>query len=466
MAWIYGIDIVVLFTLIGIGVRRGLEHALPAFAFFLTLIPDECHIPLPSLFDLYTHRLALIVILALFLATKKKPAVRTLPLKNLLLGHTGWLLLSTLTSIVLLTSAKQFVAQVLEYYLIYYILVKTITDVETVWKIAFAMVAAMGVACFFGLFEVYSKWSILSIFPAQLQEQYGTGGPIYTELIDRGIRVRSTFPHPILFGGAISMMIPFAIYLSTTAKKRMQKAFLFVCLILMFWNIYKTSSRGPWLATAVSMAVFFLAANSKVRKQAMLMGVIVIIVLMTRPGVKDTIVNTYVATMDGSTQMGMSFAYRPALFRAVTGALNDDPFRALVGFGLGAFRQKGLVIVLPNIETHLWYTCDSAWLLLAYETGYVGLLLIAALLMRPAFMALRAYRTLPKAHRYFCSTCFSSCLSFFIVMISVAAYGWGQNGSMLWVVNAITVSYIILKKRELASRQKVAPRSIEQKVLV
>lgn len=465
MGWVYGVDIIVLVTLINVGTRRGLERALPVFAFFITLLPEECHIPLPGLFDLYTHRLALIVMTVLFCAKNKRSAIRILPLKNLLIMHGGWLLLSTLTSIVVMTSAKQFIAQVLEYYVIFFIMVKTITDVETVFKIVFSMVAAVGVACIFGLIEIYFQWTVLSLFPADLQEFYGTGGPIYTELLDRGIRVRSTFAHPILFGGAISMMIPFALYLSTTAKRRLQRAALAMFLILMLWNIYKTSSRGPWLATAVSMIVFFLAANGKVRKQFLLIGALVILVLLTRPGVKDTIVNTYRATMDTNTQMGMSFAYRPALFRAVTKTLNDDPFRALVGFGLNSFRQKGLIIVLPGIDTHIWYTCDSAWLLFAYETGYVGLLLITAILFKPAVMAFNAYRTLPRKYRYFCATCGSSLLSFFIVMISVAAYGWGQNGSMLWIVNAITVSYVILKKREAEHGQKLPSRSVDATVV-
>ena len=396
MGWIYAIDLVVLATLIGVVKRRGLERALPVFAFFLVLIPDDCRIVVPGLFDLYAHRLALIVLTVLFFTEKNVNALKILPLKNLLFAHTGWLVISTLASIVVVTSTKQFVAQVLEYYLIYYIIVKTITNVETIFRISFAMVSAIGIACVFGLFESYFQWTILSIFPAELQETYGSGNALYAELMDRGIRVRSVFPHPILFGGAISMMIPIALYLLTSLGGRFQKVSLYICLVLMFWNIYKTGSRGPWLATVASISIFFFTANRKVRMQLVKIAMLVVVVLLMRPGVKDTIWNTYLATMNTNTQMGMSFAYRPALFDAVTKALNDEPFRALVGFGLGAFRQKGLMLILPNIEPHLWYTCDSAWLLLAYETGYVGAILIAALLFKPALMALRGYKTLPR----------------------------------------------------------------------
>jgi len=122
--------------------------------------------------------------------------------------------------------------------------------------------------------------------------------------------------------------------------------------------------------------------------------------------------------------------------------------------------------VLPNVETHVWYTCDSAWLLLAYETGYVGVLLVAALLFKPARMAIQAYRKLPKADGYFCVACVSSLVSFYVVMISVAVYGWGQNGNMLWTLIAITVSYIVLKKRQSVPKPPVAPEPVSEFVVV
>jgi hypothetical protein len=457
---ICAIDVLVVFTLVRLATKHGLERALPAFVFFLTLIPGECRI-VTGVFDLYTSRLALIVLAALFFTKRKKSVIQTFPLKNLLFVHAGWLLLSTLVSIVVLTSAKQFLAQVLEYYLIYYIILKTVTDVQTISKLAFAMVAAVGVACCFGLLEIYAGWSVLSIFPAELQQTFGSGNTLYTELMDRGIRARSTFPHPILFGAAISMVLPLAMYLLTTVSSRFQKVFLYVCVVVMFWNLYKTSSRGPWLATIASLAVLLLGANRKVRKQLLVVGVLASLVLLVRPGVTDTIWNTYLATLNPNTGMGMSFAYRPALYRAVTKAL-EDPQRALLGFGLGAFRDEGLIIVLPNIAPHRWFTCDSAWLLLTYETGYVGLLFIGALLMKPAVIALRAYRTLPKPERYFCINCVSCLVSFFVVMISVAAYGWGQNGQMLWVVIAMTVSYVALSKRGRERQVPVALPAMEE----
>lgn len=443
------IDLVVVATLVSVAARKGLEQALPYFVFFVVLLPEESRVRLSGFFDLYTHRVALATLLVLFLFFRTKLRIRRIPLKNLIYLHVAWALFSTLFSIVFTTSAKQLLAQVLEYYLVYYIILKTVTDVRTISRIVYSMIAAVGVSCIFGLFEVYARWSVLSIFPAELQLTYGAGDTLYSEMFDRGLRVRSTFSHPILFGGAIAMTIPLALYfLTASSKSRFQKIFLNVCLLLMFWNLYKTGSRGPWIAAAFALAILAFAAKAQIRKRIISVAVLAAAVLIVRPGVADTLWNMYRATLDPASRMGSSFEYRPMLFRTVKQALNENPERAVLGYGLGSFREKGLVIELPGIETHRWYTCDSSWILFTYETGYAGLLIISILLLKPAVMAWRSFRKLPKLDRQFSLALFSSLTAFYVVMISVAIYGWGQNGYMLWTVIAVSVAYEGLKKDE------------------
>jgi hypothetical protein len=171
--------------------------------------------------------------------------------------------------------------------------------------------------------------------------------------------------------------------------------------------------------------------------------------LVVRPGVAETLMNMWQATFDPASRMGSSFQYRPILFDTVKRTLNENPVRAIFGFGLGSFREKGLVLVMPGIETHRWYTCDSSWILFWYETGYIGLIILTTLLLRPAVMAVRSFRKLPRSDRYFSLVLLSSLGAFYVVMISVASYGWGQNGLMLWAVIALSVAYTILKKDQI-----------------
>lgn len=445
------IDVLIVATLVIVAIRRGLEEALPYFAFIITLIPDECRIALPGLFDLRAQRVAVIVLAILFLASRRKSQIRTVPLKRLMLVNLVWVLASTSVSIVFMTSVKQGVAQLIEYYFLYYIIVKTVTDVRTVTKIVAAMVAAMCLCSVLGLLEIYARWNLLSMFPLETQSIYGT---LYLDAFDRGIRARSMFVHPIHFGAALAMVIPFAFYLLTSSSRGwLQKAFLNLSLVLMFWSLYKTGSRGPWVAAAVAMLILTIASESKIRKRVTRVAAFAGLLLILRPGITDTLVNMYDATFDPGSRMGSSFQYRPILLRTVLENLNDNPLRAVLGFGLGSFREKGLIVEMPAVGTYRSYTCDSTWILSWYETGYIGLIVFSALLLQPGFLALRSYRKLPRPDRSFSLVIVSSLTTFYVVMGSVAIYGWGQNGHMLWMIIAISIAYTSLKARDLSHRR-------------
>lgn len=452
------IDLIVVASLVWVASRKGVEHALPYFVFFVVLLPEESRIKLEGAFDLYTHRVALAVLLVLFLVYRKRSKIRTVPFKNLIYLHIAWATTSTLFSIVTATSVKQLLAQLVEYYLLYYIILKTVTSTRTISNIVYAMIAAMSICSILGLLEIYAKWSVLSIFPSELQLTYGNADTLYTEMFDRGIRARATFPHPIHFGAALAMTIPLAFYLATSSKKWTAKIFLNGSLLLMFWSLYKTGSRGPWLATAFAIGIMAVVAEARVRKRIVVVALLAGTVLIARPGIADTLWNMYRATLDPTSMMGSSLQYRPVLFHTVTKTLNENPERALLGYGLGSFREKGLILEMPGIETHRWFTCDSTWILFAYETGYVGFLILAVLLLKPALFSFRAFRKLPRASRQFSMSLFSSLAAFYFVMLSVAIYGWGQNGYMLWTVISLAIAYPILKKDELRGVPVLAVR--------
>jgi O-antigen ligase len=447
------IDLIVVLVLVSASVRGGVERALPYLVFFAVLLPQESRVELSGVCDLSSTRIAIATAAILFLFSRQKVKAKPLPLKGLICMHVTWVVISTAFSIVVTTSLKQALAQVIEYYLMYLLLVRTITNVRTVTRIAYALVVAMSICSVFGLLEIYAQWSVLSVFPSELQLTYGNGSTLYTEMFDRGIRARSTFPHPIHFGGALAMTIPFALYLSSISKGWRQ-ALLNLSLFSMFGALFKTGSRGPWLAAALAIAILAILGERKVRNRVMVIALLGCTVLLLRPGIADTLASMYNATFDTHSMMGSSFEYRPVLLHTVTRMLNENPERAIVGYGLGSFREKGLILSVPGIDTHRWYTCDSTWILCAYETGYVGLILLASVLIKPGLMALHSWRRLKKTNRCFTVITFSSLCAVYIVMISVSMYGWGQNGYMLWTVIAITISYIRLTTVALRPKQQ------------
>jgi predicted permease len=121
----------------------------------------------------------------------------------------------------------------------------------------------------------------------------------------------------------------------------------------------------------------------------------------------------------------------------------------------------GLEITFLN-KTQRWYTCDDNWSLFLYETGYVGLLLIGALLFSAALYALRT-RWMFRDKQGAMSGIFFVCLvCFYFLMISVAAYSWGQQGYMAWILISLAVSHrrILLRERALEQDQRRSQREL------
>ena len=439
MILIHGIQLVIVVSLV-LASRRRIENAFPVLCFFLVLMPLESRLVVPGLFDFNTMRVSLLTLLILTLARGEREDHQPMPLKHLMLLHVGWAVCSTLYSLSVATSAKQLISQVLEYYLLYFLLVRSITRVRTLYNMVFGISMAMAVCCLFALLEAYAHWSILRIFPSDLWITYNGGvDPLYVEW-GRGLRVRSTFPHPILFGDALAMSIPLTLYLLSVWKQEAQRILLWISLLLMFWAIYKTSSRGPWIATGLCSVMLFVIIRNQVRKYLLSIALVIVVALVARPGIWSTIEGLYTASTDATSPVGSSYLYRDALNEAVKKAVDKEPGRALLGYGLGTFRELGLDIQFLDHVNH-WYTCDNNWAAFLYETGYVGLLLVGALLARALLIAFQTYRQLPGPDGYLSGVIFIALSGFYFLLLSVAGYSWGQQGYMAWILISIAVAH-------------------------
>jgi hypothetical protein len=132
--------------------------------------------------------------------------------------------------------------------------------------------------------------------------------------------------------------------------------------------------------------------------------------------------------------------YREALTDAVRTAVAKEPGRALLGYGLGTFRELGLDIIFLN-SVQRWFTCDNNWAAFLYETGYIGLLLVGALLLWPLVIAFQSYLRLPQPDNLFSGVLFISLTGFYFLLLSVAGYSWGQQGYMAWILISLSISH-------------------------
>lgn len=443
MALVISIDILVTLSLIYVVLRSGFEACLPLAAFYLLLFPDLSRLSMGGLFDLTTQRLLILLLIVLYFFWKPKGAAdgsqiaAKLPLRNLILLQIAWMAIATANSAVYDTSLKATLSQILDFYVTFYIFAKSISKIETVRKIIVGFVSSVGICSVLGAIEAYRGWSVMPLFPAA-DNRFGS---FYDgEPMDRGVRVMATFAHPILFGGVLAMAIPMAIYLLTTAKTSKARIALWVLLLLMFLDIYKTGSRGPWIALAGSLCLLLFFSRNKIRRYLLGFAVLTLIVLVVRPGVWETIRDMYSATRDPDSLQGESYEWRYALYRIAYRELRTSAGRALWGFGPSSFFYLGLEGEFQG-KIVKFQSCDSSVVELAMETGCIGLLIMIFLLLKPAITIWQDFRRIRGPSNEMCLIIFVNLCAYYFMMTNVAILAWGQQSYMLWVLIAISSVY-------------------------
>jgi O-antigen ligase len=460
MTLIIAIDLIVVGTLLAIALNKGFEDVLPFAAFACILVPGTSSIPLPGLFVLTTQRLVLVVLILLYFALgkrgQKSSLVKKGPLKWLIVAQVTWSLISTANSIVPVMSIKKLLSEVVEYYVLYAICVKTVSSVHMIYRILNAIVGAIFVCSVFGAFEAYTGWSVMSLFPAHVSE---IGLALGLTGKEEG-RIASTFPHPILFGAMLAIAITLALHLVKVADSGKKKAFLWAAILLMFLNIYRSLSRGPWLGLILALILLLLFERGKVRKYLLVIGTLTVLVLVIRPGVFDTIRDLWAGTFtaDWNSPKGLSYEYRYELRRVAQRALARDFHRELWGYGMESFFALHLEGELAG-HRFPFLSCDSAWIELMVETGYVGLFLIALLLFKPAWLSWKDFRRIRGPDRYLSLTLFTCMVAYYFMMLSVDMYAWGQEGYMLWILIALSVSHRVLIGSNPSTRRSTIARA-------
>jgi hypothetical protein len=445
MTLVLAIDAVVTLLILGCAYRKGLERTLPLIAFLLMLFPYESQITLTGFFDLTTQRLIVVLTFVLYLFSSEIKEKRKLPLKYTILFLMAWMLIASANSVVVVTSVKAVLSQFIDFFLIYYIFAKSISKTETVRKIMYGFVSSVTVLSVFGIPEIYSEsgWTVMNWFPSvyhRFEDLAGSAG-------DRGERVQTTFGHPILYGAALAMAIPMALYLISISKTLWQKVFLWTATALMFFNLYKTTSRGPWMAAALSMTVVLLSGGKQMRRYVLAIGVLAVIILIARPGIWLTISNLASLTMSNDSIQGASYQWRYALYDLAFLHLNHDFWRALWGYGPESFYFLGWqAYFLGSLVT--FRSCDSSFAALMIETGYVGFLLAISVFVFAALKALRYSLKIPQPANLPCVVLFVNLCAFIFQMTNVEILGWGQQTYMAWIVVAMAMIYPSLLEKE------------------
>lgn len=417
--------------------RYGIGEVLPYYIFLMVFFPSSVQIDFFGLFDFTLQRVVTITMLILaLLSLKQSSPVSRIELKYWIVVLIVWSFLSNAYSIVPVVSFKRMMAYVLEYFTLFFILSKYVTSTRIIRKIFISIQIAIFLACFLGFIEYLNGWSLNSLFPSEA----GRFSYLERSVVARQGRLKSIFPHPILFGSAIAMILPITFHLMANAKNRIVQVLLWLGVALMLFSLYKTTSRGPWMASGIAIVMLFVMYPST-RKFILTLGITAVLVLFIRPGIWISLSNIVMATFDPTTPLGSSYEYRYALVEVVRNALHISPQRTLMGYGQDAFFYMGLEAEFDG-RIYRFLSMDSAWAKILFELGYVGFFISVIVFIRALIQASISYYKYFNTiwHQHFTIYAIMMVV-FYFMMTNVAIYGWGQNGYLLWMAIALSFTH-------------------------
>jgi hypothetical protein len=435
--------------------RWGVVGALPLFAFEMVFFPVRAKIPAGV--DVTTQRALVCTLVILFLLKAPRVAGRRSvglwTMDRIVVVQSLWFLLSAATSIMSLLSFKAVIAQGVECFCVYYVFSRSISSRKGIERILIGIVAGLGVCCLFGTVEAYTGWNVGQAWFPQAAGDFDIDP--YLDL-QRGVRIGSTYPHPILYGTALAGSIPIAYYLLSTVGTLWRKVLLCGTISAMLLNAFKTTSRGPWIMVGVSLGLLAIFSSSRrIRGNIAVTGIITGGVLLVRPGIWATIWNLWTSSFDTGTVAGMSASYRSVLWRTATDMLSRSPERWLLGYGRGTFFFLNLSALWPDGKTRPLLSCDSAWVELLMDTGWIGLTITIALLGTPLVKTLDQWLRASRRDRDLLLLLGVLMGTYYIEMTSVAIYSsWCQNVYMLWMVVSCAMVLSSLLDEERRNRRR------------
>jgi len=233
--------------------------------------------------------------------------------------------------------------------------------------------------------------------------------------------------------------------LSREEVRGWKAALVWVLLLVMGLCLYKTSTRGPWLAIVVSYGFLLLVPSPRIQRTVVTFGVLTGLFLMVRSEVYNSIERIVLQSFDTNTSIGSSYEYRYALVDVARDALSVDSLRTLFGYGPETFFYLNLKREFLGTE-YTFRSCDSSWIQSAIETGLLGFSILAILL--GGLFLYQAYniRNLSGKSKDMMACIAAFNLSFLFLMSNVAIYGWVQFGHVYWILAALSVAIVRIRK--------------------
>ena len=381
-----GVIVAILAILIPLWVllRRDFVKGL-AFAIFIWVsMTTFLRIQLPgSLPALTIHRLMLIEVAVAWLTRNSLTSVRSIPL----LGCFVFWFLANLVSLAgtqidFSTSLKTFLDFVLEVFIFYLVASTTLKTREDAVRVLRAAWLGLLVVAVFAAVEKYTGFNPVDrFFPGYR----GEGG---------ARMILSTYQHRILLGTAMAMGVPLSFVLRHEYENvRKKLKFFWPALGLLFAASYYAQSRGPWLGLALALGIMFALGGRGLRKTLALIGLLVVLVLLARPGVVGTLTHYVQDTVETDSFKGGTALYRLELWRVAYHEISKSPWRFLFGYGPSAGKEIQLEWKLSYRNTlYVIDSWDNQFAYTLFQFGFVGLAATLLLYLKGIAIFFRTWR--------------------------------------------------------------------------
>lgn len=380
--------IVLVAVAVNTSLRRDFKKGLMVATFILIISPTFWIYKIPGPFpNISLYRAIMIVLILAWISKGGHVNVRSSPLYKLIVLYALIMLVTTIFSTLHGVSFKYYASHVLETIIYYFIVVSTDYDESEILEYLRYIVYGAFVVAIVAVFEKYTHFNPVDTFLPNY-----TRNPVYSN------DIMSTFPHRILLGAAMAMTWPLAISLSRMKNDFKGKKYniLSISVLVIIATIYFATSRGPWLAATLAGLIYFSFGSNRVKKYLIYLSLIVLSVLLFRPGVYDTILGLGERTFQADTLKGSSYSYRWELWKKANMEISKSSKTYFIGYGPGTseFMEMGGYASYDG-KYHKFWSWDNQYAANLLETGILGLaaavIVYMAIIMKCTF-PVRKYR--------------------------------------------------------------------------
>lgn len=249
----------------------------------------------------------------------------------------------------------------------------------------------------------------------------------HAPLRDGQIRGQGVFPHPLVLGTALAIMLPVAISRGLTAT-RWHRAFSIGAALLYAFTLVLIEGRGPWIgATCAVVALAALLRGSK--RLTIIAGLVLCIIAVAISPLGGNVASLLanVTSNEHGQESVKSVLYRKTLLTASLSYAETHPF----GTGPGEEEAANLT---GTLETHLNNSIDNAYAKYAVELGPVGLLLFLFIMFTVVLCAWRGRNVRDSELATVATGILAGEIAVLVISATVATFSWQQLAALFWLL--------------------------------